>query len=102
MRIVLFIVAILVTAASASVAIPAASPAQEATAVAAIGHAGPGMVAGRLSRIGFKKVASAIVPVQAFACSPYEEGRPMCLNGWLWTCQCFSYGCQYMTGSIRC
>ena len=100
MRIVLSLIASLATAAS--VAIPAASPAQEADAVIAIGHASPGMAAGRLSHLGFGKVAAAILPVQAFACSPYEEGQAMCLNGWLWTCQCFSYGCQYMTGSIRC
>ncbi|MFZ1110768.1 MAG: hypothetical protein WAN43_20780 [Rhodomicrobium sp.] len=29
-------------------------------------------------------------------------GQRTCINGWLWICQCFSYGCEYMATSSRC
>ena len=35
-------------------------------------------------------------------CSPDMEGQRTCINGWMWVCQCFSYGCNFMATSIRC
>jgi hypothetical protein len=29
-------------------------------------------------------------------------GMPTCINGWVAVCQCFSYGCHYMTTARRC
>jgi len=26
----------------------------------------------------------------------------LCINGWVWECRCFSYGCQYVTTAWRC
>lgn len=42
---------------------------------------------------------SPIVPIQ-FACN--VPGQQTCINGWRWVCQCFSYGCNYMTTAYRC
>ena len=44
--------------------------------------------------------ATAIMPVQIPVC--YAPGAQICINGWVWVCRCFSYGCQYMTTAYRC
>jgi hypothetical protein len=56
-------------------------------------------LAAMLARNGFKAVGSHIVPVQ-FGCQ--APGQQTCLNGWVWVCQCFSYGCNYMATAYRC
>jgi len=34
---------------------------------------------------------------------PYcGAGPTLCINGWVWECRCFSYGCQYVTTAWRC
>jgi len=34
---------------------------------------------------------------------PYCGGPGhLCINGWVWKCECFSYGCQYVTTAWRC
>jgi hypothetical protein len=39
-------------------------------------------------------------PVQLPACS--APGAQRCVNGWVWWCQCYSFGCHWTTGSARC
>ena len=45
--------------------------------------------------------ASAVVLAQVIP-SCNTPGQTTCINGWLWVCQCYSYGCQYMATSNRC
>ena len=34
---------------------------------------------------------------------PYcGAGPTLCINGWIWECRCFSFGCQYVTTAWRC
>jgi len=65
-----------------------------------------------LRQLGFDRVALSLLPKQTdrgtrlvpvqFDCNPGELGERICINGWVWTCECFSYGCRYMTGAVRC
>jgi hypothetical protein len=32
----------------------------------------------------------------------FAPGQMTCINGWRWVCQCYSYGCQFMTTAYRC
>jgi hypothetical protein len=40
------------------------------------------------------------VPTQLPRC--FQPGARMCVNGWVWWCQCYSFGCHWTTGSLRC
>ena len=40
-----------------------------------------------------------VLPAQAPYCA---SGPRICIVGWVWECQCFSYGCQYVTTAWRC
>jgi hypothetical protein len=40
------------------------------------------------------------VPAQLPAC--YPPGARICVNGWVWRCRCYSFGCHWTTGSRRC
>ncbi|HVM78809.1 MAG TPA: hypothetical protein VMU06_07300 [Stellaceae bacterium] len=59
--------------------------------------------------LAFVLAASAPAPALSPRADPAHWEPPycggpghLCINGWVWECQCFSYGCQYVTTAWRC